>query len=623
MKKPKASAGITTPSEPPFATQFIQPEPQKLEFQPTNSQESIIIDLRKLSDALFAFGRCLTDVEKHIDSVRTSIDSTVLILTPRPVTLPMPESVPEPEPEPVPNPSCESDPSEEEEEEEEEEEVKSGTRSELESLCKTTNSVGLKKYLITHLSDIDELREQVPKALKLSPNPERFVLGSGGLATLLALEGFMLMMGEAKDEVRVVEIEKEAKEEAEKAALVWRGRMISQEGISKAHEMDARGLLLLIGCFGIPKGFLDRDVRYLVETSGACEISGALRRSSVLMEKVPDIIQWMLKNNIVVAAVDVAYTFGMEDRFNPRKILTSFLHNSEVSHLNSTKGLEQGSAVRAGKKKYSSDLKSVSDCLERHKIDPSKLLFGWQIDVRIMNLENDIAELNVRIGEKELAELTKHMGGDQKMTQKRKNDETESSAIINHVDASSAALLECGGTPGLIYVYSLPPSVLRGAIAGSVHANAVGSLVGPMGGIVAMDGAGASQSVKGGSFVGVHGATLVDHTHGQIGSHAGQLYGPRGSGSMGLPNTVPGDAYRPSPYLEGSAGLPNTIAGDAYRPPPYSEGSTGSPSTIPAPYQFADTVPATELYRSSGSRAVEAIPSAALAHPSSSLYWQR
>ncbi|KAJ8537975.1 hypothetical protein K7X08_014515 [Anisodus acutangulus] len=689
MKKPTvsaAAAGAMPPSEPSLNTQS---ETQQSDFQPTQSQESINANLRKLSNALSAFQRCLIEVEQHIDSARTSIDSAMLqLLTPPPHTTnttPPPATLPGPEPEP--EPSCESDPSEVENENEveddveeeedgdgdenedgEEEEVKSPSRSELETLCETNNSIGLKKYMITHLSDINELREQVPKALKLSPNPGRLVLeciinSSRGLASVLTLECLLLMMGEAKGEGRVVEIEKGAKQEAEEVALAWRARMITQGGVLKAHEMDARALLLLIGCFGIPERFMDRDIRYLVNGSGARGISGALRRSSVLMKKIPEIIEWMLKNDIVVGAVDIAYTFGIEERFNPRRILTSFLHNSEVSYMNKVKGLEQGIAVRAGKKKHLSDLKSVSECLERHKIDPSKLLPGWQIDVRIMNLEKDIAELDKHIGEKELAELTKHIG-DQKMAQKRKLDVTESLSgsfsnkemkpshypnpfppqqqrVVNHVDGSNNILLERGGTAGHIYGYSLSPSVLHGTVAGSMHENVVGSLAGPAGGVVAMDGAGAGKLVQG-----VQGGTLVDHTPGQIGSRTGQLYAPRGdaavhdrlashiyayrslsylegSGSTGLPNVIPSDSYRPPPYVEGSAGLPNTIAGDTYRPPTYLEGSSGLPNTIPAPYQFADTVPATALYRSSGSRAVDAVPSAALAHPSSSLYWKK
>ncbi|KAG5612466.1 hypothetical protein H5410_023747 [Solanum commersonii] len=696
MKKPtdsSAAAGATPRPDPPLNTESVRTEAQKSKSQPKHSPELIIANLSKLSDGLFAFQRCLTDLEQHIDSARTSIDSAMqLLLTPPPVTLPTPEPEPKPNPEQEPEPSFESDPSEDEDEEEEDEvekdedeeegeelKSKSSSRSELEILCKTMDFAGLKRYIVRHISDKDGLRKQLPKALKLSRNPARLVVqcinkgskrhvnSSRGRASLLAMECLLLMMGER----RVVAIDKRTENEAEQAALAWRARLISVGGIGKAQEMDAQGLLLLIGCFGIPQGFMDRDIRFLFKAGGAMEISGALRRSRVLMEKIPKIIQWMLNNSLVVGAIDIAYTFGMGNRYNPRKILTSFLHNSEVSYLNNTKGLEhQSIAVRAGKKKHLSDLKSVGECLERHKIDPSKLLPGWQIDVRIMNLENDIADLNMHIGEKEVNELTRHIG-DQKMTQKRKIGETESSGsfsnkemkpshfpnpnpwplqqhrVVNHVDDSNSTLLERGGTAGQIYGYSLAPSVLHGTVAGSIHQNAVGSLAGPVGGAVAMDGAGAGNSVKGGSCVEVHGGTLVDHTPSQIGSHTGQLYGPPGdaavhdrltshtyayrlpsyfeaSGSMGLPNAMPGDAYRPPPYLEGSMGLPNNIPGDAYRPtpymesskglrnnisgdanqpPPYMEGSARLPNTIPAPYQFADTV-----------------PSAALAHPSPSLY---
>ncbi|XP_019265395.1 PREDICTED: protein FRIGIDA-like [Nicotiana attenuata] len=700
MEKPAdsaaAAAGAKTPSEPPDS-----------ELQPTHSKESMIVNLRKLSDGLSVFQRCLTELEQHIDSVRTSIVSSMLLLrNNEQSTNNTPSAAALPAPQPEPEPSCESDPSEvedenededededndeeegEEEEEEEEEEAKSPCRSELEILCETMNSIGLKEYMITHLSDINGLREQVPKALKLSPNParlvlecinkggsERYVNSSRSLASVLTLECLLLA---------AIENDKGAKEDAEQAALAWRERMIYQGGVIKAHEMDARGLLLLIGCFGIPQAFTNLDIRYLVTVSDAWVISGALRRSSVLMEKIPEIIGWMLKQNIVVEALDIAYTFGMEERFNPRRHLTSFLHNSEVSLLNKTKGLEQGITVRSVKKKHLSHLKSVSECLGHHKIDPTKLLPGWQIDMRIMNLEKEIAELNKHIGEKELAELTMRIG-DQKMAQKRKNDEIESSSsgsfsnkemrhshfpnpnpwppqqqrVVNHVDDSNNTLLGGGGTAGHNYGYSQSPSVLHGTVTGSIHENVVGSLAGPVGGVVAMDGAGAGKPVQGGSG--------VDHTPGQIGSHIGQLYGSHGdaamydklashsyayrpssylegSSSTGLPSTTPGDAYRPTPYMEsskafpntisgdanrpppylgGSAGLPNTIAGDAYRPPPYLEGSIGLPNTIPAPYQFADTVPASELHRSSGSRA-DHVPSAAVAHPSSYLYWKR
>ncbi|KAF3622371.1 putative sphinganine C(4)-monooxygenase 1-like [Capsicum annuum] len=238
------------------------------------------------------------------------------------------------------------------------------------------------------------------------------------------------------------------------------------------------------------------------------------------------------------------------------------------------------------------------------------------------------------------------------MAQKRKLVETESSGsfsnkemkpspfpnlnpwplqqqrAFNHVDDSNNTLLGSGGTAGHIYGYSLCPWVLHGTVAGSVHENAVGSMAGPVRGVLSMDGAGAGKSVKGGSYVGIQGGILVDHTPRSNKMSFRSVTWERGDEAVHdrlVSHTyayTPSSYMRPTQYVEGSVGLPNTIASDTYRPPPYS-GSTGSPNTIPSPYQFADTVQANELHQSSGLRAVDAVPSAALAHPSSSVYWKR
>ncbi|MCD7458163.1 hypothetical protein HAX54_037428 [Datura stramonium] len=465
---------------------------------------------------------------------------------------------------------------------------------------------GLRKYMIMHLSDINGLVEEVSKALKLSPNPARLVLecvgkfylqgsrayvkGSpvvnGRKASILVLECFLFMGIEG------VEIEKGVKEEAEQGALAWRKRLIAEGGVRKAYDMDARGLLLLIGCFGIPGGFRNEDIRDLLLASPFKKnMSGALTRSNVFMAKIPEIIEGMVKQKMEIDAVDIAYTFGIEDRFNPQKLVTSFLRESEEP-LKKMKGKSQGSlaAVNEAKKKHLSALRSVIKCLRRHSIDLSELLPGWQINEKIMRLEKEIA------------------AGEKKMAQKRKIDETESSGkfsnkeakhshfpnpllqqerVVNHVDSNNT-LLE-GGTAGHLYGYSLSPSVLHGP--------------------------------------GGHGRTLIDSTPRQIGSHTGQLYGLQGD--VAVYDRLPSHSYSygPSSYLEGSTGLPNTKSGDAYRPPPYLEGSRGLPNTIPIDVagrsSASDAVITSELYRSSGLRAVDVVPSAAAAHQSSYLYWPR
>ncbi|KAJ8553537.1 hypothetical protein K7X08_024215 [Anisodus acutangulus] len=634
MAEPSDMAATATPVEgqsqhPHETANTWQQNLQPTQNLPSQSQDSIA-NFIKLSNAFSAFQHCFAELQQHIDSIRTLIDS----MRPPHTTNTIPLSEPEPKP------SSESDPSEEEEEEVKcpSSELKS-TRSELEKLCEMMDGRGLRKYMIAHLIDINGLVEEVPKALKLSPNPARLVLeclgkfylqgskayvkGSpiinGRKASILVLECYLLMG------IDGVEIEKEVKVEAEQAALAWRKRLNAEGGLRQAYDMDARGLLLLIGCFGIPKGFRNEDIRDLLRASPFKKnMSGGLTRSNVFMAKITEIIEGMVNEKMEINAVDIAYTFGIEDRFNPQRLVNSFLRESEKT-LKKTMGRSEGSlaAVNEAKKKHLSALRSVIKCLRRHSIDLSELLPGWQINEKIMSLEKDITT------------------GEAKMAQKRKVDETESSGrfsnkeakhsqfpnpllqegrVVNHVDSNNT-LLE-GGTAGHMYGYSLSPSVLHAPVGGSIHEN-----VGPLG----------------------HGRTLVDSTPGQIGSRTGQLYGLHGDvavydrlpshsyaygpssyleGSTGLPNTKPGDAYRPPSYLEGSTGLTNSIPGDTYRPPPYFEGSRGLPNTIPTDVDgrsvaFDDTVRASELYRSSGLRAVDVVPSAASAHHSSYLYWRR
>ncbi|KAK4375892.1 hypothetical protein RND71_006569 [Anisodus tanguticus] len=571
MDKPPASAS----APPQLATQFIQAEPKQvtgnssqqkqseLQELPTHIRVSIIANLRKLSDFLSVFQQCLTELQPHIDS-------SMQLLPPPHTTNTNSLSPPvaaQPEPSQVSN--------EEEEEDEDEDDVedrgRSGRGSENPTLFRgdkplQSNEQSWSKELHARLvlNCLDKFYLQGSSV---------YVEGSHRIpqrnASILALECLVLMMVDGEG---VVEIAKEVKKYAKKAALAWKGR-------------------------------------YLVQL-GAKGIFGALRRSSVFMEKIPEVIEWRVKSN-AAEALDIAYTLA--------------------------------------KKNYLFALKSVVICLRRHRIDPSKLLPGWQLDVKLMSLEKEAVELNEHVGQEELAELIKHIR-DQKMAQKRKIDETESSGCFSNkemkysyfpnpnpwpqhqqkaVNHSNSTLLEGGGTASHIYGYSLSPSVLHAPVAGSIHEKVVGSLPGPVGGVVATDGAGAGKSVQGGSCAGVHGLTLVDSTPGQIGSHTGQLHGRRGdtvvyerlashryaykqssylegSGSTELPNTIIGDAYWPPPYLEASIRLPNTISGDAYKPPPYLEASTGLSNTIPAdayrppPHLEASTRPPPYLEASMG-----------------------
>ncbi|XP_019234432.1 PREDICTED: protein FRIGIDA-like [Nicotiana attenuata] len=252
-------------------------------------------------------------------------------------------------------------------------------------------------------------------------------------------------------------IDKWVKEEAEQAALAWLKRLNSEGGVSNLKL-----------------------------------ISVALRNSHVLMAKFPDIIEEMVKNKRVVDAVHIVYSVGIQDKFNPEKLLTSFLRESKDSFDEMKRSQGSLDANIGVKRKYLSNLNSVIKCLDSHKIDPSKLLPRWQINMKIMSLEREIAEFD-----------------------KHKQSETltfsnpwppQHQRVVNHVNSNNT-LLEGGGTAGHNYGYSMSPLELHGPVASSLRENVISSGVamgGPGAGILASaDGIHAGMDVPlGGSYAG-------------------------------------------------------------------------------------------------------------------------
>ncbi|GAU36751.1 hypothetical protein TSUD_318500 [Trifolium subterraneum] len=216
----------------------------------------------------------------------------------------------EPEEEEVEEDPEEEDPEEEEEEEPEpepeeavvedkKEEKIEEKQDELILLCKMMNSRGLRRYIIANLSETAMLKEKIPVALKTAPEPAKLVfevigrfylqgskaytpnspMTAGRQASVLALE-YYLMSG------CISKIRSSLKEVAATAALSWRKRLIGEGGVGAATEMDARGLILFLACFGIPREFRNEEITNLVLLSKPGEISHALRNSVALSKRV-------------------------------------------------------------------------------------------------------------------------------------------------------------------------------------------------------------------------------------------------------------------------------------------------------------------------------------------------
>nr|KYP69509.1 Protein FRIGIDA [Cajanus cajan] len=313
------------------------------------------------------------------------------------------------------------------------------------------NSRGLRKHVLSHLTETTALREQVSAALKSAPKPSRLVFECIGRFFLQGSKAYAKdspMIPARQASVQVLEyyllsgcvggeedVEASLKREAESAAVAWRKRLIVEGGVARATKVDARGLVLFVAGFGIPDVFRDDDVFNLVRLSNVKEISDALCKSKPFLKRVSDIADGMMKKGMVVNAVDLGYTFGFEEKFSPQTALNSFLRKSEETWKKAKQDARNfPSMLKEVHEKYLTVLKSVVNCLESHKIDFVKLIPGWQLKDKISDLEKDISDANKKIEEKS---AHKRKMDKSNLSNKMKIPETKRSRFVgNGKDAS-------------------------------------------------------------------------------------------------------------------------------------------------------------------------------------------
>ncbi|KAF6163762.1 hypothetical protein GIB67_018243 [Kingdonia uniflora] len=464
-------------------------------------------------------------------------------------------------------------------------------------LCETMGSRGLRKHIVSNL-DVSKLRQQLPDAIKRSPNPRKLVFDCiGGFylqgkkaylnkaspmvtnrkAVLLIMECFLLSGCNTNSSTSSTE--DDISETATKIAVAWRKRLISEGGIAAADTEDAQGLLLFIACFGIPSEFANRDILDLFRLSNAAD--DALRSSPILLQKFPDIIQEMVKSRMYLLAVVATCTFGLQDKFPPRVNLKLLLSESGGDWKRKKHEL-QGSpvALREAHKKQLATLKSVVKCLEDHKIDQVKLA-DFSLSDKISKLEKDISDLDKKIEEKVVskrkADAVQPAKNSKTQEVKRPrpvitgvSTETHSSMGMLSHEPRTNGLADSNGFPGLLNGY--PGGAFGAAISG-----ASGSRFLP------------------GTFHAINGGLIGDRVA-HLTNSVGSSYPWYGERVGAADNNALGHSYM---GLQPPAFMGRGLYGAT--PSSLERGFLGNRSSASSLYQFADTVGENESYYASSS----------------------
>ncbi|THU58515.1 hypothetical protein C4D60_Mb03t15130 [Musa balbisiana] len=480
--------------------------------------------------------------------------------------------------------------------------------AELLSICESTGSRALRKFVVSNLSDLEWLRGEVPAALRRAPSPAKLVLDAMGRfylqgrkaydrpmddpmvvfrrACILILEFYVLSGCSSVDP------EESVKKDAQVAALSWRTRLVNEGGLQVASAVDALGLVLFLSSFGIPEEFGCTDMYNLLRLSNLKKKADVFRKSSILCEKMPDIIHDMLSKEMKVEAVNLICAFELKDKYPPLPLLVSFLQKSTLFAKDERmEGQSSLKSLREANEKLLERLKLVAKCLENYKLDPSELA-SFNINQKIAKIERVIAKDDERLKNKNLKRKAQDLGQIQ-LKNYWCSSAKPSHSIMPHFgkqyqEQQSASLANPDGYYGSLYRRNAHDDGfgLHNGLCG------VSSLTAGV-----HTSAGVSSELVAATAEGTAGST-VENSSRPFTNYDGDLYKLHGNGA--LDERLVGQNFLASTHSEAWMG-PSSMAGQNVY---YSQASgdgygTGSSSTNL--YQFADTVLEREAYYANSS----------------------
>nr|XP_023892114.1 FRIGIDA-like protein 5 [Quercus suber] len=202
----------------------------------------------------------------------------------------------------------------------------------------TMDGKSLQIFLNERWKEHNSMRHEVANTLRLSSDPSKLVLD--------AMEGFYpphLKKGDVEFDESVIRgscvlllehlfklspsIKPDVKREAMRLAMEWRVKMM----VDTQHSLEVLGFLQLLASYGLASAFdADELLLYLEKVAeheqlpGLCQILG-------VDNKVPGLIQNLIKRKQLPGAIRLIYVFKLADKFPPRDLLKDCLKCSNNS----------------------------------------------------------------------------------------------------------------------------------------------------------------------------------------------------------------------------------------------------------------------------------------------------
>ncbi|KZV25732.1 FRIGIDA-like protein isoform 1 [Dorcoceras hygrometricum] len=265
---------------------------------------------------------------------------------------------------------------------------------ELLCFCQQMNSEGLHKFISDNRKNLATLREEIPIALRAAAEPASLVLdslkGFYGMETqnsdarkdsnLLGLRRTCIMLMECLSSLFVnldihslsSIISGNVKERARVIAEEWKPKLDHLDvDANNGNSLEAHAFLQLLATYGINSDFDEETLTKLIPMVSRRRQTAELCRFLGLSDKMPGVIDVLVKTGRQIDAVNLAFAFELTNQFSPISLLKSYL--SEVKKVSTAAKPGNMSPTAStqtdANEKELAALKAVIKCIEDHKLE--------------------------------------------------------------------------------------------------------------------------------------------------------------------------------------------------------------------------------------------------------------
>ncbi|KAI5057368.1 hypothetical protein GOP47_0027383 [Adiantum capillus-veneris] len=220
----------------------------------------------------------------------------------------------------------------------------------IKQLVEKLDYEGLKEFFIHNRKDLQKLRPDLQAALQASSDPCRL----------------SLKILELSEGVDFPVVPSDIKETARSVARRWKSLL--ERHPQDNYALSSHLFLQLLATFGIGTDYTMEDLLSSVVFMSRRGVGPALCRTLGLTERIPVVVDRLIKEGKQIDAIGYASVFGLLDRYNPGTLFRSYLEDSQKT-FDADKIAITGGNVGELYTKQIAALKNAIKVLEDYKLD--------------------------------------------------------------------------------------------------------------------------------------------------------------------------------------------------------------------------------------------------------------